>query len=110
MTTLRAGDVVSGLFAGSVQDKTRPAVVISSAIYHEHRPDIVICFLTTQIAGLNSPTDYVLHDWRKADLTQPSAFRCFFVTVRAGEVNRVGRLSDADWTQVQERLKLALEF
>ena len=110
MTTLRAGDVVTGLFAGSVGDKTRPAVVVSSATYHQHRPDVVICFLTTQVAGLNSPTDYVLHNWREANLTQPSALRCFFVTVRASEVNQIGRLSDADWTQVQDRLKLALEL
>ena len=110
MITLRVGDVVSGLFTGSVQDKTRPAVVVSSPTYHEYRPDIVICFLTTQIAGLNSPTDYVLHDWREANLTQPSALRCFFVTIRASEVSRIGRLSDIDWAQVQERLKLALEL
>ena len=108
MTTLRAGDVVTGMFAGSRETKARPAVIVSSQLYHEHRPDVVICFLTTQIAGLNSPTDYVLHDWRDAGLAQPSAFRAFFVTVRASDLTRIGHLSDADWNEVGARLRLAL--
>lgn len=57
MTTLRAGDVVTGMFAGARETKARSAVVVSSQTYHEHRLDVVNCFLTTQIAGLNSPTD-----------------------------------------------------
>lgn len=106
---MRPGDVVTGLFAGSQTDKTRPAVVVSSELYHQNRPDVVLCFLTTQIAGLNSPTDYVLHDWRDAGLKQPSAFRSFFVTVRALEVTKIAHLSAADWQEVQARLKWANE-
>ena len=102
MTTLRAGDIVTGMFAGSRETKARPAVVVSSQTYHEHRPDVVICFLTTQIAGLNAPTDYVLHDWREAELSQPSAFRAFFVTTRASERTNahrsfVGRRLERNW-------------
>ena len=100
MSALSAGDVVTGFFAGVQNSKARPAVVVSSEIYHAYRPDVLICFLTTQIAGLNAPTDCVLQDWREAKLTQPSAFRAFFVTVRASEVNKIGRLSDADWHEV----------
>jgi len=46
VTTLRASDVVTGHFTGTVEDKVRPAVVVSSVIYHTHRSDVVICFLT----------------------------------------------------------------
>ncbi len=109
MTTLRAGDIVTGYFAGSVTDKARPAVVVSSQTYHQNRPDVVICFLTTQVAGANAPTDYALRDWKEAGLNQPSAFRAFFVTVRASEVTRIGHLAAADWAEVQARLKLAIE-
>ncbi len=108
MTSLRAGDVVTGFFTGSQTDKARPAVVVSSDVYHANRPDVVVCFLTTQIAGATSPTDCVLFDWRAAGLSQPCAFRAFFVTVRKTEVDRIGRLSDADWKEVQERLKAAI--
>lgn len=110
MTPLGAGDVVTGFFTGSQTEKTRPAVVVSSDIYHANRPDVVICFLTTQVAGANAPTDYALQDWKSAGLTQPSAFRSFFVTVRKSEVTKIGRLSDADWREVQARLRLAIEI
>lgn len=108
MTPLQAGDVVTGFFTGSQTDKARPAVVVSSEIYHANRPDVVLCFLTTQVAGASSPTDFALHDWQSAGLNQPSAFRAFFITVRKSEVARIGRLSDGDWSEVQARLELAI--
>lgn len=110
MNIFHAGDVVTGFFAGSQADKARPAVIVSSDVYHENRPDVVVCFLSTQIAGANAPTDCVLFDWRAAGLTHPCAFRAFFVTVRKTEVSRIGRLSPNDWSEVQARLKLALAF
>lgn len=108
MTILKAGDVVTGLFARSQTNKARPAVVISSDVYHANRPDVVIGFLTTQVAVANAPTDYALQDWKVAGLLQPSAFRSFFVTVRASEVTKIGHLSETDWNEVQARLKLAI--
>lgn len=106
---LRAGDVVTGFFTGAQNDKARPAVVVSSDLYAAHRPDVVLCFLTTQVAGANAPTDYALADWKAAGLLQPSAFRAFFVTLRKSDVTKIGRVSDADWREVQARLKLALD-
>jgi len=32
--SLKAGDVVTGLFSSAVESKARPAVVLSSAVYH----------------------------------------------------------------------------
>ena len=110
MSSLQAGDVVTGYFSGSVSDKARPTVIISSDVYQAHRPDIVICFLTTQVAGANAPTDYALQDWQAANLRQPSAFRAFFITVRASEVKRIGHLSGRDWQEVQIRMRIALSF
>ena len=109
MIPLVAGDVATGIFAGASQEKSHPSVIVSSDLYHANRPDAVVCFLTTQVAGANAPTDYVLFDWREAGLSQPSAFRAFFVTIRKVEVSRIGRLSDADWSEVQARVKLALD-
>jgi len=68
VTALRAGDVVTGYFTGSVEDKARPAIVVSSVVYHAHRADVVVCFLTTQVAGANAPTDYARADWKPAGL------------------------------------------
>ena len=101
---------MTGFFSGSLEAKARPAVIISSDVYHNNRPDVVICFLTSQVAGATAPTDYALHNWKEAGLKQPSAFRAFYVTVRANEVTNVGRLSDEDWSEIKERLKLAIEI
>lgn len=108
MAKFSPGDIVTGLFAGAEKTKARPGVVVSSDLYHEHRPDVVICFLTTQIAGLNPPTNHVLRDWREVGLVQPSAFRAFFVTMRKSELERIDRLSDGDWASVKEKVRLAL--
>lgn len=110
MTRLQAGDVVTGFFTGAQTDKARPAVVVSSAIYHANRPDSVICFLTTQVAGANAPTDYALRDWKAAGLAHPSAFRAFFVTVRRAELTPIGHLTPDDWREVQTRLRLAMDI
>lgn len=110
MTSLQAGDVVTGVFAGAVQSKARPAVVLSSAVYHSNRPDVFIGFLTTQVTGANTSTEYVLADWKVAGLTLPSDFRAFVATVRPSEVTKIGRLSEEDWTEVRARVRLALEL
>jgi mRNA-degrading endonuclease toxin of MazEF toxin-antitoxin module len=42
------GDVVTVDFHGATGPKRRPAVVVSSALYHQHRPDLVLGVLTSQ--------------------------------------------------------------
>jgi hypothetical protein len=40
--------------------------VVSTDLYHTHRPDVIICLVTTQVAAATAPTDYVLEDWAAA--------------------------------------------
>jgi mRNA interferase MazF len=56
------GDVVTVDFVGATGVKRRPAVVVSSRLYHAHRPDLILAVLTTQVATATAPTDYVLQD------------------------------------------------
>ena len=89
--------------------KRRPAVVLSSEIYHSSRPDIVVGLLTSRIAGPVGPTDYVLKDWQAAGLKVASAFRSFFATLPlATHPARVGRLSERDWLGVCAAVRSAL--
>jgi len=104
---LRAGDVVAADFPGVTGIKRRPAIVVSTDLYHSHRPDVIICLLTTQIAAATAPTDYVLQDWMAAGLHRPSAARSFLATLPAG-VLATGQLSDRDWEEVRTRLRLVL--
>ena len=49
------GDVVTVDFLGATGPKRRPAVVVSSALYHQHRPDLVLGVLTSQVARATTP-------------------------------------------------------
>jgi len=102
---LKPGDVVVGAFPGADATKARPAVVLSTKLYHLHRPDVIVGLITTQAPKDLGPTDCELRDWRKAGLHQPSFFRLFPVTLLRREVRLIVRLSEADWISVRECFK-----
>jgi mRNA interferase MazF len=108
---MKSGEVIWIEFPGVVQTKRRPAVILSSSTYHANRPDIIVGLVTSQISKANSPTDYVIQDWRAAGLRVASAFRAFIVTFPASAVvSTMGKLAQADWDQVADRVKLAMEL
>lgn len=103
------GSVVLMSLQGANATKVRPAVVVSSAVYHATRPDVIVAFLTSNVTVATGPTDYALQDWASAGLHQPSAFRAYLITRRADEIiHQIGQLSDHDWAEVQDRLRIAL--
>ncbi len=103
------GDVVLVPFVGVQESKRRPAVVVSSSLYHALSPDVVVALLTSQVAKATQPTDYMLLDWSAAGLKYPSAFRPFFRTIPVRDVlGQFGVLSARDWAEVQARLRIAL--
>jgi mRNA interferase MazF len=106
--TLKPGDVVLERFRGAQMAKRRPTVVLSTALYHAHRPDLVLGHLTTQLHQATTPLDYVLQDWVAAGLHQQSAFRVYLDMADPADVTRIGHLSDRDWLEVQARLRLGL--
>lgn len=97
-----------GAFPGAQLTKTRPAVVLSTEAYHQHRPDVVVGIITTRNPEPVMPTDCELIDWREAGLHAPSFFRLYPVTLPQREVRAIGRLSARDWTAVQRCLKTGL--
>lgn len=105
---LEPGDVVTTDFVGASGLKRRPAVVISSRLYHAHRPDVILGVLTSQIGSAHTPTDYVLHDWQAAGLRLPTAFRAYLGMAEQSAVHVIGRLSELDWNEVRTRLDLAM--
>jgi mRNA interferase MazF len=109
MTLLKPGDVVVVDFPGVTGIKRRPAIVLSSDIYHSTRPDVILGLITSQVAGSIGPTDHALGEWAVAGLRLPSLFRSFLVTVPRTAVYQVaGHLSDQDWLAVQAKLGTAL--
>lgn len=105
---IQPGDVVTVEFPGAIRRKRRPAVVVSTTLYHAARPDVVLALLTSQIGTASASTDYALQDWEAAGLHQPTACRVFLATVPAVNISQVGRLTDRDWEEVKERIRLSL--
>jgi mRNA interferase MazF len=101
------GDVVTVDFVGATGLKRRPAVVVSSTLYHQHRPDVVVGVLTSQVLRATTPVDYVLADWASAGLRQPSAFRTYLGMATPAAVRVIGHLSARDWEGVQACLRRA---
>jgi mRNA interferase MazF len=94
------GDVVVIDFPGVTGVNRRPTVVVSSAVYHASRPDVVVGLSTSRSIALG-PTDYLLQDWAQAGLRVPSVFRSFFATPPpATSPQLVGHLSEGDWEGV----------
>ena len=91
--------------------KVRPALVVSSALYHATEPDLVLAAITSKISSTLSPLDYNLADWQAAGLRYPSAFKPVLFTLDPARVlHRVGALAPTDQAQVDERLRRALEL
>lgn len=106
---IEAGTVVTAFLPGARESKRRPAIVVSSREYHAQRPDVLLAIITGRVEDATASTDCVLFDWADAGLRGPSAMRSYLFTVEGGAVNEIGRVSDADWREVQARLKLALD-
>jgi mRNA interferase MazF len=101
------GDVVTVDFPGATGIKRRPAIIVSTDLYHRVRPDVILGLITSQTAKAVQPTDYVLQDWKLAGLHSPSAFRTFLATMPTSTVTIIGHLSDRDWAGVQSCLRQA---
>ena len=107
---MRAGSVVVVNFPGVNGLKRRPAIVISSDLYHSNRPDVILALITSQITKSNSETDYTLRDWSNCGLNKPSAVRMFLSTRPKQEASYIGELSEFDWSDVKKRINISIEF
>lgn len=109
MKLFNPGDIVVVNFPGVTGIKRRPAVILSSPVYHTARPDVIVGLITSQTAAAVGPTDYLLQDWAQAGLRVPSAFRSFLATLPPStNPVLVGHLSDRDWQGVRTCVKVAL--
>ncbi len=106
---MKPGTIVIANFSGVSGIKRRPAIVVSTALYHAERPDVILTILTSQITKSNAKTDYILQDWASAGLTKPSAMRVYLGMKTPSELTEIGELSTRDWQEVRKRLSISLE-
>jgi len=107
----RRGDVILVPFPFSDlgTTKVRPAIVVSSDLYHKTEPDLLLVAITTKISAATNPTDYVLSDWAEAGLRYPSASKTVLFTLSPARVEyRIGALTARDLAEVDRRLRRAL--
>ena len=105
---MKPGDVIIAALPGAVETKIRPAVVIASDTYLVERPDVIVGVLTTRIPTPLASTDYLLADWRVAGLRAESCFRAYVLTLHRSNVTVIGHLSQRDWVEVKNRVRIAL--
>ena len=91
--------------------KVRPAVVVSSPLYHATEPDVLLAAITSKTGAAKGPLDYVLSDWQAVGLHSPSAFKpVLFTLAPARVIYRIGALTPSDLAAVDQRLHRALEL
>lgn len=99
MISYDCGDVVLAPFPFTDQTATkkRPAVVVSSAVYHRERPDLIIMAVTSQLRPSATVGEVFIAGWKAADLLKPSAIKPIIPTIEKGLIfRRLGRLEEAD--------------
>lgn len=96
-------------FTDLTTTKTRPAVVVSSPAYQAVRTELLLAYVSSQLAKVTAPIDYVLKDWKQAGLPKPSFVRPKVATIEPTlVVHQVGQLSAHDLVEVDHRLRLAM--
>jgi mRNA interferase MazF len=109
----RKGDVVlvNYPYTDMTTLSVRPAVVICGSLYQSEQPDIIFSALTTNIHAATESLDYVLQDWQAAGLRYETAFKPVIATLEPSLiVHHIGSLTPRDLTEIETRLKSALEF
>ncbi|MFT5206974.1 MAG: mRNA interferase MazF [Candidatus Omnitrophota bacterium] len=112
MTNYKQGDIVllEFIFSERVGAKKRPALILSSDIYHQSRQEIIVAAITSNIKR-NLVGDSMISDWKKAGLPKPSIVTGIIQTFKHNLIERqLGSLSDQDYKTVQQNLKKALAF
>ncbi|WP_289020589.1 type II toxin-antitoxin system PemK/MazF family toxin [Desulfobacter postgatei] len=108
MTDYKFGDVILVPFPFTDQStsKKRPAVIVSSTLYNQRRPDVVIMAVTSQIHGSGYFGDIRIQKWQQAGLLKASVIKPILTTVEKGLIiKKLGCLADND----QEALNKGLQ-
>ncbi len=110
-TVYNFGDVVLVPFPFTDQTgtKKRPAVVVSSAVYHSARRDLVLMAITSQVRTPLAVGEVEVSEWKKAGLLKASVIKPVLTTVEKGLVQKkLGRLEQADRNELQNALQVIL--
>jgi len=110
MTSYGRGDIVLVEFAFSDESATklRPALVISTALYHRAREEVIVAAITSntrrRLVG-----DHIVADWQHAGLLFPSTVTGIIRTIKRSMIRRrLGSLAREDLDAFDQELRRSL--
>ena len=84
-------------FTNQSGHKQRPAVVISSSAYQQHRPDVILLAITSQLRQPLGFGEVLIRDWQAANLLKPSLLKPIVFTAERSIIRKsMGQLSAHD--------------
>ena len=110
-TDFSFGDVVLVPFPFTDQSasKKRPAVVVSSVLFHRSRADVILMAITSQATPSTRDVEASIEQWKAAGLLKPSVLKPVITTVEKKMIlKRLGSLQTADVTALRDCLKAIL--
>ncbi len=85
--------------------KKRPALILSSQLYHASRQDVIIAAITTNVERVLFG-DTIITEWKNAGLLYPSLVKAVVITIeRSLIIKKLGTIEDKDFENIQTNLK-----
>ena len=112
MTTYSFGDVVLVRFPFTNQQvsKRRPAVLVSNQSYNQHKPDVILAAITSQVRTPLGFGEATIQDWQAAGLLKPSVLKPVIVTVEKPMLaHTLGKLRQADQQTLREMIRQTIQ-
>jgi mRNA interferase MazF len=83
MITYKFADVllVPFPFTNQESSKKRPAIVVSSEIYNQQKPDLILIAVTSQVSIDLKFGEMIVSDWLTAGLLKPSIIKPVIATI-----------------------------
>lgn len=113
MTTYKFADVllVPFPFTNQESSKKRPAIVVSSDIYNQQKPDIILIAVTSQVGTDLKLGEMIVSDWLTAGLLKPSIIKPVVATIENDLVYRkLGQLQSQDIRDLKNILQQVINI
>ena len=103
MTHYNFGDIVLVRFPFTNLEaaKQRPAVIISSQLYNETKPDIILMAITSRIRNPFAPGEEKIENWKEAGLIKPSILKPLIATIEKEQIIKIlGKATFRDQSKI----------
>ncbi len=98
--------LVSFPFTDQTTTKKRPAVIVSSDVYHRSRRDVIVMAVTSRVGSAEgAPGEVLVQHWTEAGLLKPSLIKPVVATLeRSLVLKKLGSLHQTDVSALRKAL------